>query len=63
MLHWGRAFDAYNKGGFKSNGPAEEEGSIACEIYVLGKSEKWIDYVVLMGETKKVWDATFPANK
>mmetsp|Transcript_1786 Transcript_1786/g.3135 ORF Transcript_1786/g.3135 Transcript_1786/m.3135 type:complete len:235 (-) Transcript_1786:884-1588(-) len=64
MIHWKRAFDAYNAGGYKSEGPQGTEGTVACEIYVMspkGKSN-WIDYVVLMGNTKNVWNDTFPGT-
>lgn len=64
MIHWKRAFDAYNAGGHKSQGPDGEEGSVACEIYVMAPKghSSWIDYVVLMGDTKNVWNDTYPVE-
>lgn len=62
MLHWGRAFDEYSKKGYTSTGREGEDGSIACEIYVSGPKDsyQYIDYVVLMGDTKHTWDDTLP---
>jgi hypothetical protein len=63
MLHWGRAFKEYEKGGYRStSGRQGEDGSIACDIYVTGPrdSYQYIDYVVLMGDTKHTWDDAFP---
>jgi hypothetical protein len=61
MIHWKRAFDEYAKGGYTSSG-RPEEGAIACEIYVTGPrdSYQYIDYVVLMGDTKQTWDDALP---
>jgi hypothetical protein len=57
MLHWGRAFKEYEKGGYKSS-----MGPLLCDIYVTGPrdSYQYIDYVVLMGDTKHTWDDAFP---
>jgi hypothetical protein len=66
MLHWKRAFDAYAAGGYSSfNGREGEIGAIACEIYVTGANDSYeaIDYIVLMGTTQKIWDATFPLEQ
>lgn len=62
MLHWGRAFKEYEKGGYESSGREGEDGSIACEIYVMGPRDtyQYIDYVVLMGDTKHTWDDALP---
>lgn len=48
MLHWGRAYQAYVAGGYKTPGPArgivkpqernEIDGNVACEFYVTGPS-------------------------
>jgi hypothetical protein len=63
MIQWKRAFEEYERGRYKtSNGRAGEIGAIACEIYVTGSrdSYQYIDYVVLMGDTKNTWDDAFP---
>jgi hypothetical protein len=65
MVQWARAFAAYRKGGYKSHGREGEEGSVACEVYVTGPNDsyEYIDYIVLMGDTRNVWDDTFPVEK
>jgi hypothetical protein len=42
-----------------------EEGAVACEVYVTGPNDscEYIDYIVLMGDTKNVWDDAFPEEK
>lgn len=65
MLHWSRGFRAYTEGGYTSySGRKEEEGSVACEVYVTGKydSMEYIDYNILMGDTSKIFDSMFPEN-
>jgi hypothetical protein len=65
MIMWTRAFAAYNEGGYKSHGREGEEGAVACEVYVTGPNDsyEYIDYIVLMGDTKNVWDDAFPVEK
>ena len=66
MLHWKRAFNAYKEKGFKSNSGREgDDGAIACEIYVTGANDSMeaIDYVVLMGDNKDLFDRTFPLDE
>lgn len=66
LLHWGRAFKAYQDAGYKSNsGRQGEEGSIACEVYVTGPGDsmEYIDYVLLMGDTSAIFDGMFPPEK
>jgi hypothetical protein len=65
MLHWSRAFKAYMEGGYSSTcGRPDEEGSIALEVYLSGPrdSMEYIDYIVLFGNTKNVWDDCFPVE-
>lgn len=72
MLHWGRAFKAYDEGGYKSmmSKEAKDEsttcwdGAIACEIYVHGKnnSMEYIDYVVLLENTEEIVKSMFPSE-
>ena len=64
-IMWSRAFAAYKNGGYISNnGRVGDEGSVACEVYVMGPNGKgaYIDYVVLSGDTKNVWDDAFPVE-
>jgi len=66
MIMWSRAFAAHEKGGYKSdNGREGEDGCVACEVYVIGANDKraYIDYIVLSGDTKNVWDDVFPVEK
>jgi hypothetical protein len=63
MLHWGRGFKAYHKGGYESNsGRDGDEGFLSCEVYVTGPNDsmEYIDYNLLMGDTKGIFDAMFP---
>lgn len=68
MIMWSRAYEAYTKGGYKADngrGDNDEDGSIACEVYVTtgeGPNDKgqYIDYIVLSGDTKNAWDDAFP---
>jgi hypothetical protein len=65
MLHWPRAFKAYKEGGYSSTcGRPDEEGSIALEVYLSGPGDsmKYMEYVVLFGNTTTVWDDCFPAE-
>ena len=66
MIMWGRAYAAYEKGGYKSNNGREgDEGSVACEVYVTGPKDSscYIDYIVLSGNTQNTWDDAFPMEK
>eukprot|EP00934_Nitzschia_sp_Nitz4_P000540 Nitzschia sp. Nitz4//scaffold5_size260463//178900//179589//NITZ4_001002-RA/size260463-processed-gene-0.88-mRNA-1//1//CDS//3329555400//540//frame0 len=61
MLHWPRAFKAYNKAGYKT---PEEVDTVAIEVYVTADKceRKYIDYVVPIGEGvhTKIAEAMFP---
>lgn len=66
MIMWSRAYAAYENGGYKSdNGRDGDEASVACEVYVTGPNDKgaYIEYIVLSGDTKNIWDDTFPVDK
>lgn len=64
MIMWSRAYAAYEKGGYRSESGRGGDGSVACEVYVTGPNDNraYIDYIVLSGDTKNVWDDTFPVE-
>lgn len=69
MIMWSRGFAEYEKGGYKSNNGRDDghDGGVACEVYVTtgaGPNDKgaYIDYMVLSGDTKNVWDDAFPVE-
>jgi len=63
MLHWCKGFDKYEKDGYKDR--KSEYGAISLEVYVMGKQDGYdhIDYCVLMGDTSKTWQDTFPSGE
>jgi hypothetical protein len=66
MLHWGKAFCTFTKGGYKASGNSEKQGAVALEVYVMDyKKDKgsYIDYVVLHGDVQNVWNDVFPNAK
>lgn len=75
MLHWSRAFSAYEKGGYKAkvsqasgdNSDAcwtDSVEAIACEAYVTGKnhSMEYIDYIVYLENPKEIINDMFPVD-
>lgn len=67
MLHWDRAFSAYQKGHYTATagpGRGEKEGPLALELYLQGEGSKnlYIDYAVLMGDTSDTWNDVFPLS-
>lgn len=67
MLHWDRAFSAYQKGHYTATagpGRGEKEGPLALELYLQGEGSKnlYIDYAVLMGDTSVTWNDVFPLS-
>ena len=63
MLHWGRGKKAYKEGGYtSSSGRTGEDGFVCLELYVTGANDTaaYLDYALLMGDTRKTWDDTFP---
>jgi hypothetical protein len=64
MFFWGKAFDVYDKGGYKSTGNTDKEGAVALEVYGMGSDQKgeWIDYVVLHGDVEHVWGDAYPVE-
>jgi hypothetical protein len=64
MLHWSRAFAAYKSLDLTSDcgRAAIENGSVAVELFVTGKNDSFhrIDYILMVGNTRNIWDDAFP---
>lgn len=66
MLHWRRGFRKFADGGYEAtNGRDTNIAAVACEVYVSGKNDtmEYIDYIVVMGDTKAIWDDSFPEER
>lgn len=68
MIQWKRAYNAYDKGGYKSfNGrPKDDCPAPALEVYYTGTnftSMTGMDYIVLMGDTTETYDDCYPRDE
>jgi hypothetical protein len=63
LLHWTRGFQTFAQGGYDAtNGRDTNLAAVACEVYVSCRNDnmKYIDYIVLFGNTTTIWDDSFP---
>lgn len=66
MIQWKRAYAAFQEGGYKSDGPAtEKNGDVAVEFYTVPPKgyKATIDYAILFGDTKTIYNDLFPVEK
>jgi hypothetical protein len=68
MIQWKRAYETYDKGGYKSfnNRPKDDCPAPALEVYFTGtnfSSMTGMDYIVLIGDTTETYDDCYARDE